>query len=111
MLPQGTSGGTLATLANGLTVTGDCISPPAVGVAVKTSSKSETLELFGHRVNGTETFFVEDFNATGYGVSDKSNVGLEGIARDANVGKFAHIVVSGRVGSPCTYWGMIIPSG
>jgi hypothetical protein len=109
-LAQGTTGGLLATASNGVTVTGDCSSAPFVQVTIKTTSGTETFELFGTVVRGNALERAETFNSAGYLASDESNVGFDVIARDASVGGFFHIFVRGRVGSPCTFWGMITPS-
>jgi hypothetical protein len=110
-LAQGTTGGVLATLANGLTVTGDCNSAPFVSVTITTTSGSQTFDIFGTVVQGATLSRAESSESAGRIASDESNVGFEVIARDASVGGFFHIVVRGRVGSPCSYWGMITPSG
>jgi hypothetical protein len=44
-------------------------------------------------------------------IQDTSQVDLDIIARDTNVGTFDRIDVHGSFGVPCTYRGMIIPSG
>jgi hypothetical protein len=49
-------------------------------------------------------------NATDVGAETGTEADIDVVAR-ASTGKFAHIDIHGSLGSPCTFWGMVIPSG
>ena len=113
-LVQGTTGGTLITLANGLKVTGTCTNGPAnIQVDVRTTSAALSEQASGTATNsGSPGVFRADANGTNSlgTIQDTSQVDLNVIARDTNVGTFDRIAVHGSFGVPCTYWGMITPS-
>jgi hypothetical protein len=112
-LPQGTSNPTpLSALNNGITVKGAC-SGGRVTVGVFTTSGQG-----GMRASGT---FSKDSSAPSQVSSDGNLAGLStgpggGFGTDMNLiagipgGKLARIDVHGTQGSPCSFWGMAIPS-
>jgi hypothetical protein len=111
--PQGTVSTTLATLTNGIVVQGTC-NPGNVVVGLTRQTAGDEMQASG--IGNTSGVLVAvDFDATSGEVvtgASASSVDLDLLARDATVGgRFAHIDVHGVHGSPCTFWGMIIPSG
>jgi hypothetical protein len=111
-LNQGTTGGTIETLANGLKVTGTCTNGPAnVLVDVRTISGSNTEQVSGTATNGGGVFRADQDGTNSIGtVQDTNQVDVDVIARDTTVGTFDRIDVHGAFGLPCRFWGMIIPS-
>jgi hypothetical protein len=111
-LSQGTSNGTVATLANGLTVIGTCTNGPAnVVVNVKTTSGSSTLQASGTATNGAGVFRADVDGGNSIGpAQDTAQADLDVIARDSAVGNFDRIDVHGAFGLPCRFWGMVTPS-
>jgi hypothetical protein len=109
-----TSSGTLASLANGVDIKGSCGSS-FVQIELETpGAKSFHLQISGTASKtGLEFAFPINVNETtsGIGVIDNEEVDWDVIARDSTVGNFARIDVHGKHGSPCTFWGLIIPSG
>ena len=100
----------LATLGNGITVTGFCASG-AVDVTVQASAPARL------QASGTEahdgTLGSVDSNEVlqTLTVSGSQTADLDVIARDSASAKFARIDVHGDFGSPCTFWGTVIPAG
>jgi hypothetical protein len=112
-LTQGTNFTDIVTASNGLTVQGSCLTgPSSVGLKIKTTGATNTLDLSGTVNNGAFTTSPEDVdNIAGAAQSaDPSTIDFDVIARDRNVGPFARLDIHGHFGSPCTYWGMITPS-
>jgi hypothetical protein len=111
--PQGTVSTTLATLSNGIVVQGTCNAGNVV-VGLTRQTAGDEMQASGIGNTGGALAAV-DFDATSGEVvtgASASSVDLDLLARDATVGgKFAHIDVHGVHGSPCAFWGMIIPSG
>jgi hypothetical protein len=115
-LPLGTTSFTqIATAPNGLTLSGECTSGPAVVLKIGTPSGNNL------QASGTATSDLslspDDTNNTvvgGIQTSGTSFADLAVIARDRTIGPFARIDLHGNVGSPvssgCTYWGMITPA-
>lgn len=101
---------TLATLDNGVTLYGGCATS-TVGVGLS----ANLLEASGLLTKDSAIEPV-DFNPSNFIASwidgSPSDVDFTGLARNAgtNPGKFARIDVHGHFGSPCTFWGMVIPS-
>ena len=55
---------------------------------------------------------IPDANGSaGESTSAFTSADFDVLARNTAVGKFAHIDVHGRIGNPCTFWWMVIPSG
>jgi hypothetical protein len=115
-LPVTTSGATLATLTNGITLQGSC-GANNVSVEDRTTSLTTTLQDSG-TVNGGNppATFPEDSNngTNAHSPGSMTHVDLDVLARDSALGdKFARIDVHGSAGGasgPCTFWGMITPS-
>jgi hypothetical protein len=111
-LDSGMVGATLETLGNGLTVTGSCdFGGSHVEVGVKTTAGTNTLQVSGTASNGSSVFPADNENLSGIGQGGSANADMDVLARDAAVGTFARIDIHGSLGSPCEFWGMIIPSG
>jgi hypothetical protein len=113
-LPQGSLSTLmpLMTLANGITVQGGCIAS-SVAVEVVGPTGTSTLQASGTKSNDSTLTTVDiDQASVGPLAAGSTSSDIDVLARDAATGgKFAHIDVHGTHGSPCTYWGMIIPSG
>jgi hypothetical protein len=111
--PQTTISGTLATLRNGIVVQGTC-RPGIIVLGLNRKTAGDELQASGTATT-SGTIAAVDFDATsGEPVTGNSasSVDIDLLARDATAGgKFARIEVHGTYGSPCTFWGMIIPSG
>jgi hypothetical protein len=103
---------TLVTLANGVTVKGQC-GASAVVLEIETTSHASNLQASGTKsVDGaTVVPLAVEGAAAVPPVSGPSEANVDVLARDSTVGRFARIDVHGSLGSPCTFWGMIIPSG
>lgn len=107
---------TLMRLDNGITITGECngsvknvrITLEASELHLQASGTST-----GDEVPGKTILSPVDLNdsVTAVFTSGVSAADFDVIARDSTVGKFARLDVHGHFGSPCTFWGMIIPSG
>jgi hypothetical protein len=101
---------TLVALDNGVTLTGSCATS-TVGVGLG----ANLLEASGLLTKDTAIEPV-DFGAPNFVAvwwdESASDIDFTGLARNAgtNSGKFARIDVHGHFGSPCSFWGMIIPS-
>jgi Collagen triple helix repeat (20 copies) len=101
----------LAKLSNGITVTGFCAGSHQVDLAIAASSPS-SLQVSGtSSQDGSLSSVDEDNTATTVTASGSTSADLDVIARDSSVGSLARIDVHGQFGSPCTFWGMIVPSG
>jgi hypothetical protein len=112
---QGAGRTTLATLANGVTLTGTCTSLPTVTLDVVTTASSHLLQLSGIGVSdGTlvpESSFDADTDVT---VNAAGSASLQVLARAVDFslsgGKFESIEAHGQHANPCSFWGMIVPS-
>jgi hypothetical protein len=107
-LAQGAPKTALATLGNGVTVSGVCTVTEA---EVRVEATTSHLQASGTgNANGTTKSV--DLNEAGSVLAEKGTVtsDLDVIARDSSVGKFARIDVHAQQGSPCTFWGILIPS-
>jgi hypothetical protein len=109
-LAQGSSNVTIATLNNGLNVVGAC-GASNVSVVLKTASGASNFQGSGTRNEAGAPVAVDANGGSGVESSNATAADVDVIARDSAVGKFARIDVHGSSGSPCTFWGMIIPSG
>jgi hypothetical protein len=111
-LAQGSGSVPLATLSNGITVNGGCGLGSNVYIDLETTDHSNNFQGSGI-VIFTEKLTPVQVNGgnTGFGSNNPTESDVEAMARDSAVGKFARIDVHGSFGSPCTFWGMIIPSG
>lgn len=111
---------TLASLSNGVTIYGACTPPPNGTQTVSLTIQASVLEQSGLlSKNGTVT--AVDYGS-GLGISSWSedasaDIDFRGLVRKAQTtsypyaaGKFAYVDVHGHYGTPCTFWGMIIPS-
>lgn len=98
--------GTLATLDNGLTLTGQC-NPGLVGIHLLASGSGQ---VSGTAFINGELLRSDSPNFTATGSADKESTDIDVIARGTPTASFARIDVHGQVGSPCTFWGMITPS-
>jgi hypothetical protein len=121
----------LASLDNGITVTGICNSGGGGRVQLEisvTGGATNTLQLSGTTFNAdantglgggnneydsTHIHQLEANNDAGaFTTIGAAQTEIDALARNSiNAGnKFARIDIHGSVGSPCTFWGMIIPS-
>jgi hypothetical protein len=101
----------LATLSNGITVSGFCSSSHLVSIKVNASGASRLQASGIESGDGEPPANIDTDNTVQSFVSTGTNsVDVDVLARDSAVGKFAHIDVHGTFASPCTFWGMIIPS-
>jgi len=102
---------TLFTLDNGITVSETCgdllvrleVSPATPLHLQVSGTTTSSQNVQGQSFSDGNLLSVESFDS----------VGVDLVARDSTVGRFAHIDVHGSVGSPtggCTFWWMIIPS-
>jgi hypothetical protein len=98
----------LATLSNGVVVTGGCLSVPVVEISI--SRTRGNLDMSGTYTTPAGTQSADLVAPGGFGVQDALSVDFDVIARDDAVGPFARIDAHGEMGSPCTFWGMITPS-
>jgi hypothetical protein len=106
-LAQGTPRKALATIGNGITVSGQCL---VAEVELRLEVAGAHLQVSGTASTGgsPQSF---DFNETGsQGVAGPIVADLDVLARDSTAGKFARIDAHAQQGPPCTFWGMIIPS-
>lgn len=97
---------TLASLPNGVTVSGSC----GGGVHVSIAGGGTDL-----RASGTASFDgtvqAVDLNGTGtFTEPGANNVDLDVVA-SAGSAQLARIDVHGSAGTPCVFWGVIVPSG
>jgi len=109
---------TLATLSNGVVVSGTCTAGgPEVTLAA--SSGNATLQASGtsNELKGKASESVAAVDISGqpshtFFTAGISAVDFDGLARDAASpsSKFAHLDVHGQSPGPCTFWGMVIPS-
>ena len=100
----------LATPGNGITVTGFCASG-AVDVAVQASAPAH-LQASGTAAQDGALASVDSNEALEtLTVSGSHTADLDVIAGDSAFAKFARIDVHGDFGSPCTFWGTVIPAG
>jgi hypothetical protein len=115
---------TLASLDNGITVTGICGaggSPVQLEISLPGGS-GNALQLSGTTFNtssGGNVFASTGINQLeanndvgGFTTTGSQQTDLDVLARDSSnpSNKFARIDVHGSAGSPCTFWGMIVPS-
>jgi hypothetical protein len=114
---------TLATLDNGITVTGICsagsgnvqleISVPAgSGNTLQLSGTTFNTSSSANSVPSTDINQLEANNdVSGFTTVGPRQTDLDVLARDSSGSNaFARIDVHGSGGPPCTFWGMIIPS-
>jgi hypothetical protein len=113
----GTQRTTLATLSNGVTLSGWCTAT-GVFLDLATTNGSNLLEVSGFR--GSDTLVEHDHS---YGFSNDLAFGGAGSASWqvlatalsgttlAPLGPVAFVDVNGEQANPCHFWGMIIPSG
>jgi hypothetical protein len=102
----------LATLANGVTVTGQC-SVGEVELTIETAGPGTHLQISGtSRLTGALMPIDGNNVASTATAADPSAVDFDVLARDSTIGKFARIDAHGSfAASTCTFWGMVIPSG
>jgi hypothetical protein len=114
-LPQGTNTDTALapTLTNGIVAIGRCVNPGGVVVALELSNPAGSFQVSGIGTHGTTVETLDNGTLGGVLESDANNANVDVLARDSSFtgSKFARVDVHGTFGSPCTYWGMIIPSG
>jgi hypothetical protein len=101
------SGGssTLASLSNGVTVSGSCVA----GVRVSIAGSGSDLQASG---TGSFDGTLQAVDVSGGGTfteSGATNADLDVVAA-AGAARLARIDVHGGVGTPCTFWGMATPS-
>jgi hypothetical protein len=94
-------------------VTGSCSgSLKKVFLNIATVSHAEHEQMSGTFSQDGALASIDHNNATaGESLTGSASADFDVVARDSTVGKFARIDVHGQFGSPCTFWGMIIPSG
>jgi hypothetical protein len=106
---------TLATLGNGISVHGLCPSGNAQ-LQIATTSGTSSLQTSGTFSVSSPPPLVQPAvtnNTTSVTTfTDPVFLDFDGLARDslATGAKFAHLDVHGQAGTPCTFWGMVIPS-
>jgi Collagen triple helix repeat (20 copies) len=99
----------LASLGNGVTVSGECSSEAKEAVIRLETSAAEGLALAGTR---TQEHAVEPVDLEGPNVLEArghAEAAFAVIAAERPADQFAHIDVSGSFGPSCRYLGMIIP--
>jgi len=115
-LAEGTSSTSLATLSNGVTVSGQCGFSGQVQISLSVSNVSDVVNFVGEFdrfVSDSDVVKYDNAIANPLSFSDNTAVLLDGLVRDQGTGsKFARIDVSGSGGSgnPCSFQGMVIPS-
>jgi hypothetical protein len=109
-LAPGSGTTTIATLTNGLLVEAECVSSASVLLFLKTADGSEHLQASGTEYYEGGVIGVDTENTSSYAAGSGLRLDLHLIARNSGVGRFARVDLHGRPGSPCTFWGMIIPS-
>jgi hypothetical protein len=111
-LASGAPKATLATLSNGVTLTGQC-SGTEVELRIETAGPATHLQISGTSTKTTGGPMPVDGNnvASTATLADVSSVDFAVLARDSSIGKFARIDAHGTFGSSCMFWGMVIPSG
>lgn len=97
--------GPVATVGNGVTVTGGC---QVAGVELRLVAGSSHLQASGTASNGS-TVKPFDFNEVTESevVTGPITADVDVIARDSTAGKFARIDAHAQQGPPCTFWGVI----
>jgi hypothetical protein len=116
-LPEDQTYHTLVTLDNGLTVKGICSTFSEVGLDLEVTPSSNGLQASGTAswdIGSVDHLAHIDYNDNVAGTlpAGDTYVDLDVLARNGDAGgKFARIDVHGSFGSPCTFWGMTIPSG
>jgi hypothetical protein len=107
-IPQGPEHSALTTPKNGIALDGACTGG-MVSIKISTIS-GQALEVAGTGAEG-EAPFTEDSNIfSSVSAAYKTVVDFDVTVRDRTVGPAARITVQGTYGSPCQFWGMIIPS-
>jgi hypothetical protein len=110
-LARGAGPATLATLSNGIQVTGTC-GVIDVSINVGTADGSKSFQGSGIVISaGKLTSVTVNVDSAGLGSSSEKEADVEALARDTRGGKFARIVAHGTFGFTCDFWGMVIPSG
>jgi hypothetical protein len=100
---------TLATLSNGVTITGACNTEVEAHFVVT----GATLQMSGQRFIGGSSMVEElDFNnAVSQGLANGTLIDFTGVVRSSAGGKFAEVVLHGeKDATACTLWGIVIPS-
>jgi hypothetical protein len=111
-IEKGAGEATFATTTNGLKVEGFCGVGGNVEVILVTADGSNHFQGSGYVTKEAKLFPVDANEGTsGAGSNSPAAADLDLIARDSTFGKFVHVIAHGSCGSPCTIWGMIIPSG
>jgi hypothetical protein len=117
-LPPGTTTLTgLAQVGNGVTITGACenAGEPRVGLSVATNDAVNYVGEFTRSNTDNDVVKVTDTLTNPFSLVDTNEVLISGLVRDvSNLGTnstFARIDVTGVTGNPCSFQGMIIPSG
>jgi hypothetical protein len=84
-----------------------------VALTVQTTGGGSTLQESGTSAGDTTVVpFDVDTGTTNFSaIAGQNTVDVNVIARDTSVGDFARIDLHGTAGSPCTFWGMVIPPG
>jgi hypothetical protein len=102
----------LARLSNGVVLNGYCFGGfKKVAVELETPSGPRLQASGTDSQDGAIAPLNDDNGSFGILFEGSSTANIDVIARDSAVGKFAHIDLHGAFGSPCTFWGMVIPSG
>jgi hypothetical protein len=101
---------TLAILSNGVTIKGSC-QANTVSLSLLTTSGLTSLQLSGSDFSGGALNAADVAGSAGSTVSGPTYVDFDVLGRDSSAGKFARIDVHGSYGSPCAFWGMVVPSG
>jgi hypothetical protein len=110
-LSQPTAPTSLLKLDNGITIEGAC-GPSNVEVFASSSTGEANVQASGTKYSGEMPLPVHiNNNGTDVGAGAGTEADIDVVARASATGKFAHIDIHGSAGTPCTFWGMVIPSG
>jgi hypothetical protein len=113
-LPAENASGTIATTPKGLKVEGLCfVGGTNVETILITTDESERFQGSGTETRETKTILPVEVNedSTGAGADSAKAADFDLVARDTRFDKIVHVIAHGTAGKPCTFWGMIIPSG
>ena len=107
---QGSTDAPLATLDNGLTISGTCTNTH-VTINIRAQTSGDVVQMSG-TASGGSTLVPFNTNAGGTStISSTTTVDFDTIARDSTSGgKFARIDVHGELAAQCEFWGMVTPS-
>jgi hypothetical protein len=100
----------LAALKNGITLTGICSGAKIASLTITASSGAHLQASGTYTHNGLVASVDSNDVSSTFVASGSESADLDVIARDSTVGAFARIDAHAGFGSPCTFWGILIPS-